>query len=366
MIHSNITDNKTRKSANVVETQSKDDNYSLIVSTLPLRTFKNDVRFFVSDVYGVDMNINTASTGSSDKVYNADDTLWSASDIVGGAKTTFVSGDQNHTGGGNNSLKVDNSPTGDIYQLAEGNTGITVGDYVSLSMWIYVDKDWGVGDSVSVYGWDTTTNTQVGNKVYLETLFNYSSYDVWQKIVVPFNLLGFEDGSIVDALRFKQEDNAGKSPKYYLDDIQFERNGAPVEFTLEAEDGSWLYVDTYTISIVNSIASTLADATMPNLDYNSLLGVSLDVGLTYKRTEAGEIVFTQTAGSLMGVLELPGTNINAVGSDGTNTFITINVVHPEPLLLKSEDSDVISWTVNDNLSDLLQLKISAGCRKIIN
>ena len=97
------------------------------------------------------------------------------------------------------------------------------------------------------------------------------------------------------------------------------------------------------------------------LAYNKLLGETLVSGIDYTRTQDDEIVFTRTIKSILDLLQLPGTEITAQGSDGTNTFITIRATHSEPLILKSEDDDVLSWTISDDLSGLLQLRISAGC-----
>jgi len=53
------------------------------------------------------------------------------------------------------------------------------------------------------------------------------------------------------------------------------------------------------------------------------------------------------------------------GSDGTNTWVTIRANHWEPLLLKAENEDSLSFLVNDDLSGLLHFRISAACRKEI-
>ena len=50
------------------------------------------------------------------------------------------------------------------------------------------------------------------------------------------------------------------------------------------------------------------------------------------------------------------------GSDGTNTWVTVNIRFTEPIILKDSDDDEMSLTINDDLSGLLVLKVGAGCK----
>ena len=61
-------------------------------------------------------------------------------------------------------------------------------------------------------------------------------------------------------------------------------------------------------------------------------------------------------------MQLPGTEITATGSDGTNTWVTFKAVHMEPIILKSEEDDELSFTISDDISGLLRFRISAGCK----
>ena len=358
-IKSNITDKATGISAEVVDGTEK---HALVVATRPLKYFENSVRFFTNDDYGNDMNVDTGALGTPEEVHNGtDDTLWTGSNIVGTIKA-FDSTDQNHTSGGSKSVKVENEPVNDVFQFAKGSD-LDCNDYVALTLWIYVDKDWKGGDSVELYGWDTGTSLQIGTSINLEDYFEYGDYDTWHKITIPLTDMGaLASYTTLDALRVRQVSNEGKGPKYYLDDIQFEETGTPVTFELKPTNGTWLYVKEFTISIADALASTLLNAGLPNLAYNKLLGETLTSGINYKREHDGKILFSRTINSILDLLQSPNTEIVSQGSDGTNTFITIRATHTEPLLLKSENDDVLSWTVSEDLSGLLQLKISAGCK----
>jgi len=362
-IKSNITDKATGLSAEVTDKwDGEKEKKALVVATRPLKYFENKVLFFTNDDYGVDMNVNTGALGTPEEVHNGiDDILWAGSNIVG-AIVAFDSADQNHTAAGGQSVKMEKENVNDVFQFAKGSDLNCTG-YVALTMWVYVDKDWKAGDSVEISGYDTGTALQIGDAVALEDYFQYAEYDTWHKITIPLTDMGdLASSTTLDALRVRQADTEGKGPKYYLDDIQFEETGTPVSFELKPEKGTWLYLDEFTISIADALASTLLNAGLPNLAYNKMLGETLTSGIDYKREQKGELIFTRTIKSILDLLQLPHTEITAQGSDGTNSFVTIRAEHLQPIVLKAENHDSISWTVSEDLSGLLQLRISAGCR----
>ena len=117
-ITANITDSGTKLKAQVVQ---NDTHKSLVVATRPLKTYINALRFFINDDYGADMNQDAATGGTPELVHNGiDSALWTATDIVGGGKTTFNSTDQAYAG--THSIKVDNSPVNDVFQLIKAVT----------------------------------------------------------------------------------------------------------------------------------------------------------------------------------------------------------------------------------------------------
>jgi len=102
---------------------------------------------------------------------------------------------------------------------------------------------------------------------------------------------------------------------------------------------------------------------MPGLPYDAILGVTPTVGITYQRIHSGKVVFNETIKDLMGLLQLAGTKVDSVGSDGTNTFITVTANHAAPFILKYENLDYVAFSVNDDMSGLLHMRVSAACRE---
>jgi len=358
----NISDPGTSLKANVVDGDEKN---ALVVATRPLKTYTNVLRFFTNDDYGIDMNQDAIPSGSPEPVHNGIDTvLWTATDIIGGGKTTFNSTDQAYEG--THSVKVDNSPVADTFQFLKASD-LNCSLYISLTLWIYVDKDWKAGDVIDVYGWDTGTGLQVGNVIDLSNYFTYSEYKVWHKITVPLTDMGdLANYTTLDALRVRQTVAEGKAPKYFLDTIQFELDVGiePIKFSLKPLKGTWLHVNSFQILLADAYAGTVSDGTFPSIPYDSLLGVSkLSTGMTYKRVLNGETTSSFSIQQFLDIMSFSNATISGSGSDGTNTWVSVNMQFTEPMILKYEDEDEMSLTVNDDLSGLLVLRVGVGSKE---
>jgi hypothetical protein len=321
----------------------------------------NSIKFFVNSEYGADMNQNAGTSGTPEKIHDGTDTsLWTATDIVGGTKTIFDSIEQSKDG--TKSIKIDNAPLNDVFQIAKGSD-IDMNNYASLTMCVYIDKDWAAGDRIEFYGWDTDTGTIVGDAVNLADYMHTDIFNSWHCIQIPLtDLNGLNTSTTLDAVRFKIAAVSGKSPKWYLDNIQWEEAGIPIKFSLTPTEGTWLHIESFGVSVVGNVPGTLADSTMPALSYDDLLGTLLPVGITYKREQNDETILTLQVHSLMDMIQLPGLSLTSSGSDGTNTFIKLDQTLTAPIVLKPENSDILSYTVNDNLSSLLLLRVNAGCK----
>ncbi len=355
-----VIDPQTNCEARVDSTTG--EKHALVVATRELKTYTNKLSFFVNNEYGADINQNAAAGGTPVKVHDGtDDTLWTASDIVGGGKTTFNSTDQNHTIGGSKSVKVDNSPVGDVFQFAKGSDLDCTG-YVSLTVWVYVDKDWKANDDIIIYGWDTDTVSQVGDAVGLQSYFTWNDYDIWQKISIPLTDMGtLATSTALDALRVRIVAKEGKSPKFYLDDIQFEQTGSPITWKIEPELDTWLHIDKLMIQYADAYAGTVASGTMPSIPYDAWFGVSaLDSGVLYHRYSDGKIVTQGSIKQHSDLMSWSNATLSGYGSDGTNSWVSVLINFPARVVLKSELNDRLELILTENLSGLLLFRVSAG------
>jgi hypothetical protein len=353
-----ITDPKTGRAASVADCEECS---ALAVATRPLKTFRNKIEFFSHPDHGYNMNIASGFSGTPVPVHNGtDNAYWTGSIVVG--TWVFNSVTQAHAG----TKSVDATATGnnDIAQFTKA-AAIDLTGYAAITGWIYLDSwdDRGI-KRIQIYGWDVGTSSLVGRKRNLKDYINIGLTDSWQKFVISLDDLNLI-GETIDAIRVKTVDTGpGDPPNYYLDDVQIEENFDPIEFTIKPDNGKWLHVNSYSILAVDAYATTLTDATMPFLSYDKLLNISsLENGILYRRNISGEVPLSFPFRNLSDVLIFPGAKIEDYGADATNAFLKILVDLGEPIILKAENDDSISFRVSDNLTGLIKLIISANCRE---
>ena len=59
---------------------------------------------------------------------------------------------------------------------------------------------------------------------------------------------------------------------------------------------------------------------------------------------------------------LSNATITGQGGDTTNNWVSVNVKFNEEVVLKAEDEDKMTLTINDDLSGLLYLRVGAGAK----
>jgi len=282
---------------------------------------------------------------------------WTFSEPVG-TKWKDADGGQAHTGSA--SVKCDNPAVGDIVQFANVNgEDVDMSNFAAITMWIYVDKDWKGGDSFSIYG--MVDGAQEGDKVFLEDYFVFDDYDEWQFINIPLSDMGLNATSI-DALRIENEARqGGKSPKFWVDDWKLESSGTPLVFELKPDKGTWLYIDALKIFFVDAAAGDAADAI--NLSYDKIINATFTEGYLFERyTEAKTVPeASQRITELADYMSFPFMVLDR-GSDGTNTWLSINLDQDYPLILKAETNDLLRITLEDDFSQLVKFRISATSR----
>lgn len=321
----------------------------LKVFTIPLKEQDVQFTFASNDEVGFEMAIDGSFGGTPEVIHNGIDSVeWLGSNIVG-AKVTFNSTEQKHSG--SNSVKVNKANVGNIWQFYKGSN-LTLSAWQAFSLWIYVESGWTVGDSFSFYGYDTGTGLQVGDAVNLADHFNELDFGVWQKLSIPLTEMNLETGTI-DALRMECTAKSGAGVVFYVDDMQVEETSGLVTFKIEAPQGTKFIIDQFRFTFIDALSTTLIANSMPNISYNKILGLSkLDNGIGFSRLKNGEIVFnaviTCLADSTRG-----GAMLENVFSDGTNTHVTLATSFREAVTLDSRFGDNIAVTVQDDLSDLI-------------
>jgi hypothetical protein len=325
-----------------------------------LKSFNPFLRYFLSQEFGQDQNIDASFGGTPDIVYK-EDVEWTTSAILG--TWDFASTVQAHDG----TTSIDGRLTvvGSIAQLAKGSA-FTVANYVGLTGWLYLTR-WSAGKELNIYGWDTTADNMVGNSVNLGDYINTGVFSAWQKFAIPLSDMGLVSGTL-DAVRVESAGPpAGVHPRFFLDEIQFEETGAIAEYYLRPTKGTWIHVNTLRVSIADEYAGTLPSAgdypTMPALPYDTLLGEpALTVGVVLQAVKKDRITFSLTLKQMSDFLEFPGTHTVSTNSDGVNTWLAIEGQLPHPITLKYEDGDFMKFTITEDLTGFLRFRTSASGR----
>ncbi|KKL87123.1 hypothetical protein LCGC14_1937850 [marine sediment metagenome] len=231
-----------------------------------------------------------------------------------------------------------------------------------------------VTGKITLTTWDDVNNTLLlsfglagvlaGNSVDLNDFIDTGLLGTQQNFVIPKADLGLSTQT-VDDMNLVITRTAGVKPTVDLDDIQFEKAGGSVVYRATTPKGTMFHIDELRLALagnitgITTVAGATENATVPNLSYDKLLGVpALANGIVFTRVQDNEIRFSVTIKQL-GDFLATGSNIVNHISDGINTFIALLVVFPVPIILDGSKQDFLSFTVNDDLSSLLQFTAAA-------
>lgn len=320
-----------------------------VVYATTLEDFDLQFAPFINSEYGTAMNQDASFGGTPDIIHvgTGDGVYWTGSNIVGG-KVNFNNGDR--ASSGSVSVKVDNPALNDLWQFDKGSY-LTVTNYTGITFQINIDKDWDATDSISLYGWDVSGSNMVGAEVFVENYINELDFDVWQSVSIPFSDMGIVSTDF-DAIRMGHPvKGGGKSPKFYIDDMQAEQTGTPIIFKTSTQTGVNYHIDSLVITLVDNVTG--------GLSYNKLMGLTaLTNGAVLQHVRKGESLFSLPIRQLSSLLSV-GFTITNQQDDGVDTIITLKQDFVKPLVIKGGTTDYLSITITDDLSSLLQFNCAA-------
>jgi len=334
------------------------------VLTRPAKVYENQVKFFVNGDNGADMAIDADVLVVSEWIHDGiDNPYWVAAALSG--VWVFNSALENHTPAGALCISAIDTVSGDTAQIVRGAGLLALADPItSLGVWVWI-VSWSSASGLKQIlfrGWDTGAAVQVGTDVNLADYIDTTVTGAWQHAIVPLVDMNLQELSI-DAVHIQTVTLSGPVPDYYIDDVQV-LEGSPIEYTIEPDADTWLHVDGINVTLVDAYTGIVADGTMPDIPYNAFLGVAaVDNGILYQRFNNGEVDFSTTIRQLFDYIRLPGFELVGSGSDGTNTWVKLRVKVTEPLILRAENNDILKISLSDDFSGLLELQMSAGCRK---
>ncbi len=199
----------------------------------------------------------------------------------------------------------------------------------------------------------------VGNQVDLNDFIDTGLLGVQQNFVIPKADLGLSTQT-VDEMNIVITRAGGAKPTIDLDDIQLEKSGGSAVYKATTPKGTIYHIDEIRLAIagnitgITTVTGATENATVPNLSFDKLLGIStLANGIIFQRVQSGNIAFSVTVNQLGDFLSAGADIVNHI-SDGINTFVTLLVEFQKPVILNGSKDDFLSFTINDDLSSLLQ------------
>lgn len=332
-------------------TAKRDDHSGLLVLTRPFMNFNPELHPFLNDTFGVAMNQNIAFGGTPEIIHNGGTSVeWTGTAIAGtwnfadGAKVTITSANNN-----------------DAASFAEeGATTIDMSGFTALTGKIDLDIYNATNNSIIV-AFDIA-GVAIGNPIDLNGYIDTGNF-AEQNFVIPKADLGLTT-QLLDGMTITMTRLGGTKPTVKFDDIQFEQTGTPAVFQATTPLGTRYHIDKLRFVMADAlnayatVAGDTQNATLPALSYDKLLGVSaLSNGIVFQRVQNDKTLFSVVLKQLSDFLGI-STIMNAI-SDGTNTFISMEVDFFEPVVLEGGSGNFLSLTISDNLSGLLQFTASA-------
>jgi len=201
--------------------------------------------------------------------------------------------------------------------------------------------------------------TLVGNSVNLNDYIETTLLASEQSFAIPKGDMGLASQS-VDGFTITLSRAGGPQVAFTMDDIQIEQTGTPLIFKVESLPNEPFHITELRLAFADTLAATVANGTAFGLAHDQILGVSaLSTGIVFRRIEDSETVFAVTIKDLGDFLSTGSNLINAI-SDGTDTFFTLLIEFPEPIILRGPPkANFLAFTINDNLSGLTKFTAAA-------
>jgi len=309
-------------------------------------------KFFLNETLGIAMNQDVSFGGTPEIIHNGEtSTEW---DAAGSASFDFASGGKIVMTSANNADNAIFSEEGATTVDWSGFTALTV--EVDLTTYNELNHD-------ILFQFDLA-GVNVGDALSINTYMDTGDFAV-QNIAIPKADFNF-GATVVDGLTMTVVRSGGSKPTITFDDIQMRQTGTPLIFRVNLARNERFHIGELVFSYADALVSEktgLADATetFTNqfLSYNAILGVSaLTTGFVITRSKAGKTLFSATIRTLGGHISA-GATIGELITDNANTFLTLRVVFPDPLILTGNPDDILTVTINDDMSGLLQFTASA-------
>lgn len=326
------------------------------VASIPGLEYRPASLFLLDENGSPNINIDASASGTPDPIHDGTDTaLWTASAASG--TWDFASTTQSQAG----TKSIDGTATvnGDQALITRGST-IDSSIYTAVTGYVYLTRFNNTRNELMLSF--QFAGAVVGVPVDLTDFVDTATLNAWQQFTIPLSTIGVT--GTIDEMLIEVVSTAGQPPDFFLDTIQLEEAGAVV-YTASPGEGKRYEFNAIEFFIVDAVDTTLADATMPNLSYNKILGVTQLVnGISFRLTMGGIVRFDGTFRNLADMLFAAFEIVN-MGCDGTNTFLKLRANLSDFARLETKSNDRVELTVSDDLSGLVQFRANLRGRQLV-
>lgn len=201
--------------------------------------------------------------------------------------------------------------------------------------------------------------TTVGDQLNLNDFIDTGDFSE-QSFAIPVGDFNFGT-DIINELAIVITRIGGNKPTIKFDDLQWEEIGASEVYKATTPIGTRFHVSEIRIGLADdetgivTVVGATENHSITNLGYDKILSLSaLTTGIVFRLVQNGNTIFSVSFRQLGDFLAIGANLINPI-SDGTNTFFTLLIPFPEPIVIEGTPlDDFLSFTINDNLSSLLQ------------
>ena len=346
-----ITDgNGTGLQAHVHDFDSvKGNHFGLLTLQERFLNFTIESHPFLNDNFGSAMNQEVSFSGDAELIHDGGDVLgWSGVAVVG--TWDFADTTNPVSGSACFSLTLGNNSDQATFHDA---TETDMSNYSSITGEIRLDTYNSVNNSIILQC--QNNNVNVGTSVDLNNYIDPGVLGSYQNFVIPKADLTLSTQTI-DEVDLTLSRAGGPKPTFRIDSFQLEFasvSSTPITFKSSTPVGTRYHIDQIRVSIVDALSGVVTNGTMHGLSYDKILNVSkLTNGIIFSRVQGGETLFSLNLKQLGDFLSSGSNIINAI-SDGINTCIILQIDFPEPIILEGGADSFLSFTINDDLSGLL-------------
>lgn len=299
------------------------------------------VRPLVNPTFGADMNQAISFSGTPELIHDGGDNAgWTGAAGAG----TWDFADTTTPNDGTKCVSVTAANNGDNASFTDG-TETDMSTHEAVTGQIRLDTYDGAKNSITLQFENNTA--AIGNSVSLNDFIDTGLLGAYQGFVISKAAFGIDTQTVDELIWTVQV--VGAKPTLRFDQFQIEDDGAPAVFSFVPAPGEELFLHTLKIVMIDNVTATS--------DYNSFFAVAaLANGIIINVRSFDRSVFAGSFSRLADFLTAPLVEFeDRVGA--TNTWMTFTANFPEKVILRGDTSDLVSFTINDDLSGLVFMRV---------